>query len=511
MHRWQRIPVPLRGIDKSRIEPEMSSQTGVSPWMQNLLPLEGRLEARRTDENIPTATEFKELFEFGDQTGTQRFIAIGTDNDLYEINDDLSVTSLGTIVGDSTNAWMVTLGGSGLNRVYATQGHRTGVQTLSNLWNWDGTTFQQIPATGFSRLDANCLLAYKGHLLLADIIERLDPNSDETFPYRVRWSHPLDPTEFVVQDTNRAGYVDLVEDRNNSRILNMLPLREVIAVYKEDCIYNMTFKGILGFVPQITAADRGLIGPKAVAPVLDGNKHLVVSSDNIYLYNGFSFDFPAIGDPIQDWFFEELDWTRRDQVRVTSVPHRYEAWISYPTKDDEDMPITRTLVWNWKYNGWFPQTMNYRSLYLSKLFFDTPTFLGSRNGNNGLFKILEGDGVVSTLYDIPLQRIEEPAFGEFKMYRIQNMTLDTEGDWMATLRATNCLAEGKPYYIVSGTAAVGIPHTDRNGIKRIDFQRSDYMKYYGVRLESSAVDPLVGDPPILHEINIELDISGVEQ
>lgn len=527
MLQWRRVPVPVRGINRSITEPEMDLRMGLCPWMQNLLPVDGVLEARRTDASTLITRNFMELFEFGDESGTLHLVGIGTDKKLYDIrraaNGDLSEVELGTMTGDSFNASMVTLGGSGLNRVYATVGHRTGTQTQTNIYNWNGTAFAQIPGTGFSRLDANLLLAYKGHLLGADIIERSESGStDEHFPYRIRWASILDPTEFLSSRTNSAGHVDLVEDRNNSRILNMVPLREVVAVYKEDCIYNMTYKGVLQFVPQITATDRGALGPKAMAPVLDGNKHLVVSSDNIYLYNGFSFDAPAIGDPVRDWFFKELDWDRKEEVRVTTFPGRYEAWISFPTTDP-DYP-TRILVWNWKYNGWLPQSADYRSLYVSSLFFNEPTFLGTRSETGaGLFRIGKGTGTEEGTYSIPLHRIEESSFGEASKFMILQLTLDADGDWEAQVRATNTL-EPDPHgedYVVDiwdRTAVSMIRDPGRAsiirkdiGIPTIEFRRYDYHRYNGVKLIAPAVDNLETrgkDPARLREVNISVDITG---
>ena len=131
-----------------------------------------------------------------------------------------------------------------------------------------------------------------------------------------------------------------------------------MVVYKKNSIYNLTNRGGGVFYPELKCSDRGAIGPKAVAPIQDGNRHLVVSSDNIYIYDGFGFKYPPVGDMVKEYFYTKLDFTKADDVYVKSIPHRYECWIFFDSVNPvNDWNTREALCWNWQRNSWTHHTL----------------------------------------------------------------------------------------------------------------------------------------------------------
>ena len=132
-----------------------------------------------------------------------------------------------------------------------------------------------------------------------------------------------------------------------------------MVVYKKNSIYNLTNRGEGLFYPELKCSFRGAIGHKAVAPVQDGNRHLVVSSDNIYIYDGFGFKYPPIGDKIKNFFFNKLDFTRKEDVYVKALPQRYECWIFF---DNKETGNREALCWNWQRDSWTHHDIPVRSM-----------------------------------------------------------------------------------------------------------------------------------------------------
>ena len=208
----------------------------------------------------------------------------------------------------------------------------------------------------------------------------------ENFPYRVRWSGFGDVTFWRVRSDSTAGFVDLIEEAGNAPILAMRPLREVLAVYKTNSIYTLVARGSGEFDPELKAGDKGIVSSNAVAPVIDGNQHLMVAEDNIYLFNGFSLTTPALGNKVRKYFFERLDASKKTQIVVHSVPSRNECWILFDVLEDfalDEHNTREAICWNWEYNSWTHHSLHAHGFLHSNTYFSAPTSVVGISNKSG--------------------------------------------------------------------------------------------------------------------------------
>ena len=271
------------------------------------------------------------------------------------------------------NLFEAVIGGVGGTTTFLTRGLEGDIVK----WNLDDLfDFPAITAKGFSTreggspavygsVSANFIMDHAGHLILANTKEvsksgtAADPvTTTEYFPYRIRWSAFADPENFRVATDTNAGHLDLLEDSANAPILSMWPLRELIIAYKENSTYNLTVntstEGELFTSADLVVGTRGILAPKAVAPVWDGNRHFFISHDNFYIFDGFQVIDPAnpAGKRIRDYFYTNLDYSKKNSIYVTSFPSRSECWIFFETIQHN----REAICWDWEEDSWTRHT-----------------------------------------------------------------------------------------------------------------------------------------------------------
>ena len=396
---------PIRGMDTSVPEWELPAETRYSPSIVNFLPTsKGTLRKRKgykylTASTAPSGKSMLEFFERGDASGAITILALADDGDLYFTKDDFTTLSsvADAIPGNVTvgnNAFFAIAGGSGSNVVFVTAGYDFPIK------KWPGATeavVVDMAHQGFADLKANVVHGYGGYLILANTKEQINAGDPvEHYPYRFRWSKFAGFEDFRTGATSTAGFLDLLQDDVNGPIQTVLPLREVLAVYKQNSVYNVAPIGDGEFSAELKCANRGAISPKAVAPIRDGNYHVVVSYDNIYVYDGSGFQYPALGDKIKNYFYSTLDWEKTSEVYVKSIPWRQEVWIFYP---DGGADKRAALCFNWQHNAWTVHTLEMRSMFAEAFEGKRPVVWGSDMGTTKkiatLFHYEGQDGVVN--------------------------------------------------------------------------------------------------------------------
>jgi hypothetical protein len=455
------LPLPIRGLDLDN--PEKYLRQGFTPELTNFLIERGRLVKRKGfDEQLaspPGTGNIMEGFEYGDSSGNLHLVFGSTDKFMeYNSGDTWSDRSGTDFTGDEEDhIFFATVGGSGATNLYI---HNT--KDPIKTWSGSGNA-SALSLTGFSTLIANTMLGYRGHLLLGGTTE------DGTYwPYRIRWSNIADPTTW---NGVTAGFVDLIEDKENSAILNLSPFRNIFVAYKEQSIYNVSYdSNAQSFVGKVRIQDRGIIGPKAVCPVQNGARHLVVTEDNILLYNGFDFDEPPIGDRIKSQFFSELDFTKRKRIFCMAVPERYEAWILCP--DDY------AYVWNWSRDAWskveFAETIH-SMIYTKQFFSGRRTLLG--NATNQLMRMFntnadDGAAITATM------RTPLSDMGALVRKTIHRIELDSIGLPKVDIYSSNNLLD-----TTTATPAVKLDFADVNGKHKVDIpQDNQNGRYLSTRI-----------------------------
>lgn len=366
---------PIAGHDVSKPENLLGHEN--IPEGQNFLIEEGYV-AKRSGYSVLQAGlpailstgRVMEAVEYGDANGALHFVVASTTKIVEDVSGtwtDRTGTALTATSDDAV--FMSPVGGASLDNLYITNG----VDNV-RVWTGSGNT-ADLTTTGFTTFKSKCLLGFKGHLLHGNVTE-----DGSVYPYRLRFSAANDPTQYDPVANVTTGFRNLIEDKTNSKIQTMLPIKEAIAVYKEHAIVILNYEGSSNlFIPYQRVPDRGAISPKAVCPVLDGNTHMVVSNDNIFLFDGFNFQVPPIGDRIKKDFFADLNWSQRHQVYCQAFPGRFEAWIMYPRTGSSNP--NAAYCWNWLYNAWstrilFNDTHN--------CFIEADSYFGSRKTLMGI-------------------------------------------------------------------------------------------------------------------------------
>jgi hypothetical protein len=156
---------------------------------------------------------------------------------------------------------------------------------------------------------------------------------------------------------------------NNGRILNLLPLGDVLVVYKKSSIYQLSYQGDPNyFVGRLKVADVGLISRKAVTPFEDF--HFIVSEENLHVFDGQSFLKPAPGEAVKKAFFDDLNWAARGTIFCETDPDKFEVWIFYPSGVATSPDAA--FCWNYEDNSWTKHSFA-DTLYSAGLFKETFT------------------------------------------------------------------------------------------------------------------------------------------
>lgn len=263
------------------------------------------------------------------------------------------------------NVFFAVIGGSGRNTLFITRGREGDVVkwSIDNPYELSAITAKGLSTREeetppvYGSLGAQFITHYAGHLVLADTKETsvsADGTKTEYFPYRVRWSAYADPENFSGDTDSNAGFADLLGDEANAAILSMFPLRDIVVAYKSNSIYTLTpgrtTADELFISADLVVETKGILSAKAVAPVFDANRHLIICPDNFYIFDGFQIidpQFPT-GERIREYFFKNLDYSKADSLFAVSFPSRSEYWIFFETIGHN----REAICWNWEDDSW---------------------------------------------------------------------------------------------------------------------------------------------------------------
>lgn len=152
----------------------------------------------------------------------------------------------------------------------------------------------------------------------------------------VRWSSPADPgtipTSWDIADpTTNAGTVSL-PDVDSGLILDGLPLQGRFYVYKENSCWR--FRNIGGrfiFDEDAFLETIGLFAPRCVAITGDGQRHVFMSNDDMYVHDG-NRALPLLSERMKRYIFNQIDTTNGGNSFLFVNAVRREAWFCYPSQ-----------------------------------------------------------------------------------------------------------------------------------------------------------------------------------
>lgn len=215
-------------------------------------------------------------------------------------------------------------------------------------WNYLMQNFANVPGLddaepgGVNVTRAKCLCVFENFLVIANTQE-----NGERYPTRIRWSRYRDYSVWKnnIDGTGMAGYLDL--NSEPTEIVALVPLNDLLVVFKKDCVYVMKFVGSpFVFVVEKVVEDIGLLAPLGYTVLYDNI--VFVGSDNIYNFNGSVIT--PIGDMVFDYFLNTFDIEKTNYVRMFFDETAKKVYLFYPEKNKDYCSLA--LVFNLEIKSW---------------------------------------------------------------------------------------------------------------------------------------------------------------
>ena len=138
-------------------------------------------------------------------------------------------------------------------------------------------------------------------------------------------------------------------------IQDMVELQGILYVYTNESIHSVQNTGNPTVPFNIRPVARGW-GAQTIEAVqeFDG-RHIVVGSNDIYVFQGHPGSIQSIADMrVRREFFDTFTTDPMHQRNLFTMLYRRrdEIWISYPSTASTDGQCDRTLIWNYRNNTW---------------------------------------------------------------------------------------------------------------------------------------------------------------
>jgi len=193
---------------------------------------------------------------------------------------------------------------------------------------------------------AKVVRAFSGHLVALNITE-----AGTLRPHMVWWSHKTDPGTIPsswdhTDPTKDAGRTELT-DAGGGVILDGLPLGNQFIIYKGSSTHAMRVIGgndIFGF--DMLRGSSGILSTRCVCQIEKGNKHFVVSEDDVLTHVGGRDAESVLDEKVKLALFAEMDSTNYLNSFCFDNSAEQEAWFVYPTAGN--VRPNKSLVWNYK-------------------------------------------------------------------------------------------------------------------------------------------------------------------
>jgi len=189
---------------------------------------------------------------------------------------------------------------------------------LVDLPNWEST------------VRAKYMNCYKHYLVCLNVTK-----GATVYPQMVKWSHIADagsiPTSWDETDpTKDAGEFPLAE--TPGVLMGQMTMRDANILYKDDSVYAMTLSGGTSiFRFQRILKEGGLLCPYGMQKFnLQGEKHIVLSSDDVFIHDGVNAT-AILQKRMRKWLFSNMDVSNYQNAFIIVFKAKSEAWICFPS------------------------------------------------------------------------------------------------------------------------------------------------------------------------------------
>ena len=323
---------------------------------------------------------------------------------------------------------------------------------------------------------------WRSHYVLGDVTTTADGHLGA----RVQWSALGDPTTWT--GTASTGTLDLL-DSNASKIQLFMAMRGTELVYKEEGVHALAYKGSpFYFVQTLVHAHLTCISRRAVAPVFNGDQHVVVTKENIILWDGQNID--RIGDPIRKDFFTNLNWSGASRIWVYYSSLTEEVFVALP----EGSSVHPSAIWifNLRYGSWWKTDLSgFLTMVETKKIFTSPKLLSAKiNGNTHELLVGSLDSTAGTTISSSMQwkLFDFGRPGQQKGIRRVTAVIDTGTGTTTTVTLSRAIAEQPLATLAFDT---GNTLTSINANKELVADAKVTAKYMSFRLTHTAAGETV--------------------
>lgn len=350
---------------------------------------------------------------------------------------------------------------------------------------WTGATGAAFATLTTSVIGA-CAIAWKSHLLMGDTTVA---TGDGALNVRINWSALGSPA--IWSGTASAGSIDLT-DANGSGVQNMLPLRTVLAVYKEEAVHSLIYKAApFYFTQSILHPTLSTIGRRTVCSIDNGERHFVMTKEGAVIWDGQTVRQIGV-DRVDKTILQSIVWAYRERCWAAWNPVDREILIGIVTTGT--VP-NRVWVYNLQYDSWWETDLPWLHAHPIYNFFNTPQVIASTNDSTRIwlgFQGAPGDTTAQSSLSCSLQTglYDYGAFENKALFQIA-ATL-SPGTGSSVTVSLSKASQANPLATPSFTSAQSITVTGSPHTQKVDFRRTE--RFIGYRLtEGASTDRLVVD------------------
>jgi hypothetical protein len=303
--------------------------------------------AERTQGNAEvysalTTSPFRNVLNF--KVGTTNFWVVQgkTITKVIEGSTESDITIIGgfTVENNGHNVWTSGL----LNGIYFANNGKTAPMY------WDGSPASKMLELPGWPAGTTCkaMRSFKYHLFAMDLTK---PAGD--FEMQVLWSNAAEPgaipQSWTPLATNEAGDNQL--SQTEGRIVDGLPLGASFIFYKHLSAFMAEYVGgnnVFNFRPL--KAEVGILTRNCV--VNYKNKHFVVTTDDIVLFDGLNTQ-SIVDNRMRDFFFADVNQDTIENTFVVAYPKKNEVWVCYPSTSSSAVEwCDKAIIWDGVANAW---------------------------------------------------------------------------------------------------------------------------------------------------------------
>ena len=378
-------------------------------------------------------------------------------------------------------------------------------------------------------LTARVMRPFNSFIVLGNLKYGTDPRLEDS----IRWSNPAIPgnmpTNWALDDGSTEAGETQLNDPTPDGIVDMVPMRDWLIIYKRYSIWAMRFIGgnnIFSF--ERLFQGRGAIAPNCVAPFVHqgGLFHCVLTGTDVIIHDGRSV-VRQLEKRVTNAL--NVNYTDDDYQKsfIFNNPHTYENWICFVPQGSDN--VTKAIVWNY-----FDDTTSIRDLPANTTWTMMATSLALAapspitvpvavtNSNDAIYELNRGSagrGDQRTPRETAwLERLNmaylpsyngDGPFIDFESEKLlKGIRLQFKGEIKCTLKAKNTVGRGEPSVVkeVSGVLRQGI--SGQPDVTRLDVILQG--KAFDLRLESLATTPNSSDPPNPLDNNKDFELFSLE-